>query len=88
MQLALCSLRMEMRELLEGLRQETSSRVRILKERLDRTDRELLRQLEDAQNNDRSDKFDALVSLVETKADKVSFHVRDGHTKEPLIARS
>ena len=51
---ALCSLRTEMRELLEGLRQETSSRVRILKERLDRTDRELLRQLEDTQNNDRS----------------------------------
>ena len=67
---ALCSLRTEMRELLEGLRQETSSRVRILKERLDRTDRELLRQLEDTQNNDRSDKFDALVQLVETKADK------------------
>jgi len=67
---ALCSLRTEMRELLEGLRQETSSRVRILKERLDRTDRELLRQLEDAQNNDRADKFDALAAIVETKADK------------------
>ena len=59
-----------MRELLEGLRQETSSRVRILKERLDRTDRELLRPLEDSQNNDRADKFDALAALVETKADK------------------
>ena len=46
-QVALCALRTEMRELLEGLRQETSSRVRILKERLDRTDRELLRQLEE-----------------------------------------
>ena len=67
---ALCSLRTEMRELLEGLRQETSSRVRILKERLDRTDRELLRQLEDSQNNDRSDKFDALAAMVESKADK------------------
>merc|ERR1719171_1767029 len=67
---ALCSLRTEMRELLEGLRQETSSRVRILKERLDRTDRELLRQLEESQNNDRSDKFDALAAIVETKADK------------------
>jgi hypothetical protein len=68
--LALCSLRTEMRELLEGLRQETSSRVRILKERLDRTDRELLRQLEDSQTNDRADKFDALAAVVETKADK------------------
>merc|ERR1719171_2671208 len=67
---ALCALRTEMRELLEGLRQETSSRVRILKERLDRTDRELLRQLEDSHNNDRSDKFDALAAVVETKADK------------------
>lgn len=62
-QVALCALRTEMRELLEGLRQETSSRVRILKERLDRTDRELLRQLEDSQNNDRSDKFDALAAV-------------------------
>ena len=68
---ALCSLRTEMRELLEGLRHETSSRVRILKERLDRTDRELLRQLEDSQNNDRSDKFESLAAIVETKADKV-----------------
>jgi hypothetical protein len=49
-QVALCALRTEMRELLEGLRQETSSRVRILKERLDRTDRELLRQLEECVN--------------------------------------
>jgi len=68
--IALCSLRTEMRELLEALRQETTSRVRMLKERLDRTDRELLRQLEESQNNDRSDKFDALVAMVETKADK------------------
>ena len=67
---ALCSLRTEMRELLEALRQETNSRVRMLKERLDRTDRELLRQLEESQNNDRSDKFDALAAIVETKADK------------------
>ena len=68
--LKLCALRTEMRELLEALRQETTSRVRMLKERLDRTDRELLRQLEEAQNNDRSDKFDALAAVVETKADK------------------
>ena len=67
---ALCALRTEMRELLEGLRQETSSRVRILKERLDRTDRELLRQLEDSQSSDRSDKFEALAAMLETKADK------------------
>jgi predicted nucleic acid-binding Zn-ribbon protein len=59
-----------MRELMESLRQETTSRVRMLKERLDRTDRELLRQLEESQNNDRSDKFDALAAMIETKADK------------------
>ena len=67
---ALCALRTEMRELLEGLRQETSSRVRILKERLDRTDRELLRQLEDSQSNDRSDKLETLAAMLDTKADK------------------
>ena len=63
-------MRLEMRELMESLRQETTSRVRMLKERLDRTDRELLRQLEESQNNDRSDKFDALAAMIETKADK------------------
>eukprot|EP00900_Chrysochromulina_parva_P020050 jgi/Chrpa1/28046/Chrysochromulina_OHIO_Genome00010650-RA len=65
-----CAMRLEMRELMESLRQETTSRVRMLKERLDRTDRELLRQLEESQNNDRSDKFDALAAMIETKADK------------------
>ena len=44
--------------------------MRVLKERLDRTDRELLRQLEETQNNDRGDKFDALAAAIETKADK------------------
>ena len=57
-----------MRELLEGLRQETSSRVRILKERLDRTDRELLRQLEEydaactREQNEKSGSFLVLTS--------------------------
>ena len=57
----------ETRELLEGLRTEASSRVRMLKERLDRTDRELLRQLEESQNSDKTDKFEALQAVLDTK---------------------
>eukprot|EP00966_Prymnesium_polylepis_P029409 683234-Prymnesium_polylepis.1 len=44
--IALCALRTETRELIDVIRQEVAARVRMMKERLDRTDHELMRQLE------------------------------------------
>ena len=46
--IALCALRTETRELIDVIRQEVAARVRMMKERLDRTDHELMRQLEES----------------------------------------
>mmetsp|Transcript_53609 Transcript_53609/g.116865 ORF Transcript_53609/g.116865 Transcript_53609/m.116865 type:complete len:713 (-) Transcript_53609:155-2293(-) len=63
-------LRDEAREMVERVRTEASSRIRMLKERLDHTDRELLRQLEDSHALDTVEKYEALTALIDQKADR------------------
>ena len=68
--IGLCALREEAREQIENLRHESASRIRMLKERLDHTDRELLRQLEESHSLDNIERVEALTALIESKADK------------------
>ena len=68
--IGLCALREEAREQIENLRHESASRIRMLKERLDHTDRELLRQLEESHSLDNNERVEALTALIESKADK------------------
>uniref|UniRef100_A0A7S0NSE3 Uncharacterized protein n=1 Tax=Calcidiscus leptoporus TaxID=127549 RepID=A0A7S0NSE3_9EUKA len=63
-------LRDESREMVERVRTESSSRIRMLKERLDHTDRELLRQLEESHALDTAERYEALTALIEQKADR------------------
>ena len=68
--IALCALRTETRELIDVIRQEVAARVRMMKERLDRTDHELMRQLEESYTTDKSDKFASIAQQLEAKAEK------------------
>ena len=68
--LAECALREETREMVEALRHESTSRLKMLKERIDYTDRELLRQLEESHSTDNADRYDALLAAIDAKADK------------------
>jgi len=68
--IALCALRTETRELIDVIRQEVAARVRMMKERLDRTDHELMRQLEESFTSDRSDKFASISQQLEAKAER------------------
>ena len=75
-QLPLFALREETFGQLEKLKNEATARARLLKDRLDRTDRELVRQVEESEALDTSERYESLLKLIDSK-------VRDG----PLPAR-
>jgi len=70
--LEMCSFKDETKEMVEALRHEATSRLKLLKERVDFTDKTLLRQLEEVSGGgaDGPDRHEALLAAVEGKADK------------------
>lgn len=67
---ALCALKAETLELIERTRHEAANRMRLLKERIDHTDRELLRQLEESHALDSSEHYETLTALIDQKVDR------------------
>ncbi|KAL3919608.1 MAG: hypothetical protein SGPRY_005566, partial [Prymnesium sp.] len=68
--IAMCALRHETRELVDAIRQEVASRVRMMKERLDRTDHELMRQLEAHYALDKREQLQSVRQQLDSKAEK------------------
>ena len=69
--LEMCSFKDETKEMVEALRHEATHRLKLLKERVDFTDKTLLRQLEEVTGGpDGPDRHEALLAAVEGKADK------------------
>jgi len=80
--IGMCALRAETRELLDVLRQEVAARVRMMKERLDRTDHELMRQLEESYTTDRSERLTSVVQQLDAKAEKESLERMSESTQQ------
>ena len=69
--LTLTLIKDETKEMVEALRHEATHRLKLLKERVDFTDKTLLRQLEEVTGGpDGPDRHEALLAAVEGKADK------------------